>query len=359
MTLLEYARDKIDHFHENHPNMSGRFYAIIAGFSVGVQAIIAKFITKGVAFTITCGIQSIAGFVVLLLIFAGRNEPPLPKDEKSQNAVFLRGFVGSLLLIIFNLGMRILPAPQFMVLHNTSSIWVVILGPFLLSEYPNRTIVAMVVLSFVGVALLIDPSFILPASLVSAKHGSEGKDAIPLYYFIVPMITGIGTACVGIFLRAFAKTVTTYQNAFHFLVFAAFYSGLFRIGLPRSANEVDPTVFDYFMMSLIGVSAAAFQFLYSLAAKLEPRASILSMLLNSQVVFAYVMDFLILGNPVDTINCVGGSIVVLCAVVIGFSKEAISSNKVQLTGEPQAESRSPAGEPKHGLLELVEIKSKK
>lgn len=341
MALFHSLRAKALHLHEAHPSAVGRGYALLAGLSNALLAILMKFVSKGVPFTYTVTVQAATAITAVVAFYgAARGESPYPGDKQLDLALFLRGLMGSGLFMGFNLGLILLPAPNFMVINNTTSIWVVLLAPFFLNEYPNATILSMVLLSFLGIVLLVDPSFVLPASLLPDKLQAAPETRIPLYYYLLPLSTGIGGAGVNIFLKAFASRITVFNNAFYFLIFCAFYGGLLRATLPSQYAGTKPTGADLMLMAVTGVCGICFQIFLSLATKFEHRASIVSVLLNSQVVFTFLMDFLVLGNPVDGINCLGAVIVIFCAVVITFSKEAASKKDATEDSKPAAEMRS-------------------
>ena len=338
MPSLDSLKAIVAQVHAAHPSMAGRTYALCAGMCNALLAIFMKFVSKGVPFTATVGVQSAMAVLALTSVYGSLGESPFPANRALDLALFLRGLLGSFLFMGFNLGLKLLPAPKFMVLNNTTSIWVVLLAPFFLKEYPNRTILAMVLLSFLGIVLLVDPSLLLPAAaLPDSARAAPADTAPPLYYYLLPLSTGLGGAGVGIFLKAYAGRITAYQNAFYFLAFCAFYGGLFRIALPSQYSGATPTGKDLVLMGLTGVCGVSFQIFLSLATKFEHRASIVSVLLNSQIVFTYVLDFLVLGNPVDAVNCIGGAVVIFCAVVITFSKEAASSQKAQADSQTRPE----------------------
>ena len=175
----------------------GRFYALMAGLSNALLAIFMKFVSKGIPFTWISIVQSVTALLSIVAVYGSQGESPYPGCRKLDLALFLRGLGGSFLFMGFNLGLILLPASTFMVLGNTYSIWMVLLAPFFLKEYPNATIISMVLLSFLGIVLLIDPSFVLPASLLAEKYRIAAQTRTPLYYYIMPLATSLGGAGVG------------------------------------------------------------------------------------------------------------------------------------------------------------------
>ena len=129
---------------------------------------------------------------------------------------------------------------------------------------------------------------------------------------------------MNIYLKAFAGRITPFQNVYFFAIFLAFYTGLAQIVVPRDlTTEQKMTTADILLTALQDLFIIGYQYLVARASKLESRASIVGMLLNSQVLFAYILDIIVLGHAIDIYNVVGGVIVVVAAVVIAFSREKI------------------------------------
>ena len=147
------------------------------------------------------------------------------------------------------------------VINNMQSVWTVLLAPFFLKEYPNCLVISMIAMTLFGVVLLVDPTFILPDSLYSAPVQSSNNDygKIPLYYYIIPILTGVSAACVAIYLKMFSGRITVYQNLFFFLTFASFYVGLCsNISFFGQTNEYKPSFKDIFFLGVAGLCVAFF-----------------------------------------------------------------------------------------------------
>jgi len=302
---------------KKHPEMAGRIFALLAGLCNACLAIITKFVTKGVFFATMASSQAIFAFL-LIFVFFGFKQDAFNPDKRVATGLILRGVFGSFFFIVFNLGLKILPPPKFMVINNMMSVWTVILAPFFLNEYPTKLIIAMVLLTFFGVALLIDPSMVLPSFLYPSSASSD----FPIYYYLPPLSTGMSAAGIGIYLRAFAGRITPFQNTFHFVIFSLMYIGLTLTIRPMDPATDSPLSFiDICITAFQGFFLIGFQYCLTKASSLEKRASIIAMLLNSQVIFTYILDYFILGHTVDLLNLTGGFIVVIAAVIIAFSRE--------------------------------------
>ena len=340
--VFTYLKEKVGEYHEHHPCMVGRFYALSAGLANASVVVILKFIQPGLHFSAIISIQSISALCFMFMLYMRPGSGVYSKIPRINTLLLLRGLSGFVLMSLFNLGIQLLPASSFIVIHNTQSIWTVLLAPFLLKEYPNKQLVALVLISFVGLILLVKPTILLPTSLYEDLHAAPD---FPVYYYIVPLTTGLGVALTGMFLKAFSKEISSYQNAYHFLCVGSMSNGLVRI-YKVSSETVHLSMYDVIVIALSGAGTIGFQVAISLAFKYEKRVAITNTLLNSQVVFAYMMQFFLLSTPLDVINCVGGAILIICAVLITLTKEAleIAKNndavelKVSSPVEPKEES---------------------
>ena len=348
--VFTYLKEKATHYGEHHPCMVGRFLALMAGLSNACIVISVKLISHSIHFTSISSIQVMSGLFLTFFIYMGKGKgSPFPQKPNLQRALLYRGLSGSLIFVGFNLGAKLLPSSKFMVINNTQSIWMVILGPFFIKEYPNRLIVSMVLISFIGIIILIDPSIIIPSSfLPENSQPGNNKKVDSLLYYLFPVTTSIGGAGVNMFLKAYSKEITSYQNAYYFLIFVAFYSGFLSSQL-RDVSFAQPGIFDYVMMLLSGFFMVGYQFFLALAMKFETRASIVSVLLNSQILFTCILDVFILGSDLEVTSIIGGLIIIVCAVIITFTKESLSQNNE--TTPPGLSPNENVGEG-HGVLEM-------
>ena len=147
------------------------------------------------------------------------------------------------------------------VINNMQSVWTVLLAPYFLKEYPNCLVISMIAITIFGVVLLVDPNLLLPASLYEPPVVSANNEYahIPLYYYLIPVSTGISAACVAIYLKVFSSRITVYQNLFFFMIFGNFYVGMCsNIHYFSQTNEVKPSIKDIICLTVAGLCVAFF-----------------------------------------------------------------------------------------------------
>lgn len=312
----------LSQLHETHPLFMGRMYALLAGLSNALMAISFKYVTPTTKTSVVASVNASIGICISFAVFSTRGYAAYHPGKIEGFALFLRGLLGSACFVVFNLGMRLLPAPKMIVINNMQVIWVTILAPFLLKEYPTKMIIFLVCLCFFGVVLLVDPSFVLPNYVLSLSgYEIEAERAsVPLYYYLMPVATGLAAAMIGIFMMAFSQTVSVFHNSAIFFIFALLYAGIWRT-LTDEKGDVPPVLSDYLIMFSQSLFTNGFQVFFSLASKYEKKASIVSMLMSSQVLFTFILDYFLLGNKSNILNLIGAGVVLGTAFAITLQRE--------------------------------------
>ena len=92
-----------------------------------------------------------------------------------------------------------MPPQEFVVLNNTNSLFVVLLGPFLLQEWPTKKILVLVLISFLGILLVVNPGLLGLGVLKTVEQD------VSFYGYMCALASGLGSAGVTLFLKAFGK----------------------------------------------------------------------------------------------------------------------------------------------------------
>ena len=315
--------EKLAALHESHPNLCGRTYALLSAVCTAFTVIVVKLIDKKISFATLGSAQGAIGVLFAHLMY-GRSQSPYPADSKVAIGLFLRGFLGALVGVFIVLGFKVVPPQKGIVLLNTTTLWVVFLGMYFLNEYPNKLILSMIFLMFLGVILLIDPSLILPSRWLPPSQ-IDMEVNVPIYYYLLPMSGGISGAAVTVYLKIFSGQVTPYMNSFWYFMFLTFWMGVVMEFIPFSEEALRPSIKDILLMIIFGFLGNGYQFFLALSARYEKRTSIISMLANFQIVLAYILDYIILGHQIEPVNAIGGLIIISATITIAFSKESLST----------------------------------
>ena len=209
-------------YRDEHPERLGRILVLITAFSASLQTIIMKFASRKypdtsifeilkkksyrkIDETHTIRISQMQGFMSLVfgvfLCYKVFKIPLWPKDTKMRLIFAARGAIGAPIFCLFMTAQKLVPPQQFVVLNNTNTFFVVLLGPLLLKEYPNMKIIVLMLISFIGILMVVDPS------ILGLGHTIAGsvQENTPVSYLMFALASGLGGALVTIFLKAFGK----------------------------------------------------------------------------------------------------------------------------------------------------------
>lgn len=137
------------------PNL-GSFWMLVAAFGFAVMGALvkvgaAKFNSAELVFY-----RSLFGLlVVYVYIFAKK----LPLATPVMGKQMSRALVGFASLVLFFYAIAHLPLATAVTLNYTSALFLALLMPLMLHEKPKPILYAMIVLGFVGVVMLLKPSF--------------------------------------------------------------------------------------------------------------------------------------------------------------------------------------------------------
>lgn len=324
--MIQAVKDKIGYLHDNHPAAMGRSYALLAALSNASQTVAMKMVDKRFNIISILPVQ-VCIAAISIIVFGAVGDSMYNPDMGLTSALMIRGILGAFNYLLFCYGLRVLPVQKFIVLCNTMPVWVVILSPFILNEYPNRTLIAMLVISCLGIVIMVDPSLILPLSwLPESSRVNEAADYNKLL-LIIPILGALVGASLSIFLRKFAGRISIGQNSSYFLTFMCFLTGITSNIIPVPEEESVSGVKEILKIGFVGICQVGFLTNLSLAVKYEKRASYVSLLINSQIIIAYALDVIILGNTIKFLNIVGGAMIIFSSVVIALSKDEMSAKE--------------------------------
>lgn len=177
-------------------------------------------------------------------------------------------------------------------LNKMSPFFAIIFSTFLLKEKADKVQWAIILAAFAGALFVIKPTF-QNAELIPSASGFIGGVCAGLAYTFVRRITG--------------KGVKSYYIVFFFSAFSTL------VALPV-------VLFDYFPMTWqqllflvgAGVSAAVAQFSITTAYSFAPAKEV-SIYDYSQVIFAAVLGFIVMGQVPDMWSFIGYAIIIAAA----------------------------------------------
>jgi len=225
-------------------------------------------------------------FLIATFMF-GRREILIIQSR--PRAVAVRAILGTVTLITTFTAYSLMPMAETAVLLFTASLFIPVLGVAILRETVGPYRWTAVLVGFVGVAIMVNPS------------GETNTLGVT-----VALCAALMQAFMSILLRHMSGHERPETITFYFFIIGTFVTGL---ALPFVATG--PTLAEIPLFFGVGLSGAAAQWLYSVALKSTP-AAVVAVFNYSSIVWAMLFGWLIWNDwPLPIV--LAGSIVVIAS----------------------------------------------
>ena len=205
-----------------------------------------------------------------------------------------RAITGALAIIALFYGLRELPLADVVSLTFGGPIFVTIASIFFLSEQVGIKRWSAVFIGFIGMLLIIQPTFL---------------DLN--YYYISPIIFCIFFACVAISVRSLSKTEANYTIAFYFTSLCTII-GLCSIFF---VDWIMPSKIDFLIFIILGLCGSAGNLLLTHSYRLA-EASLVTPIKYLSLIFAIIFGFFIWSEVPKVLTLLGAALVVLSSLII-------------------------------------------
>lgn len=138
-----------------------------------------------------------------------------------------------------------------------------------------------------------------------------------IVWIVFPLIAGIANAGVTNILQIYGSGFTPIESSFWFATIVTAVTGLIVAGLPIQIFDTEIYVFSF---PLLGLLMFATQMFMGLACRYEKRASVLSPILSTNIVFIYIIE-IIIGKEIKTLECIGAIIVLTAVSLLSVAKD--------------------------------------
>jgi drug/metabolite transporter (DMT)-like permease len=234
-------------------------------------------------------------FLMAIFLF-GRRE--ILVIQSKPRAIALRAVLGTVTLITTFVAYSLMPMTETAVLLFTASLFVPVLGVAILGERVGPYRWTAVLVGFVGVAIMVNPT------------GETNTLGVTL-----ALCAALMQAFMSILLRHMSGHERPETITFYFFVIGTFVTGL---ALPFVATG--PTLAEIPLFFGIGLSGAAAQWLYSTALKNTPLA-VVAIFNYSSIVWAMLFGWLIWSDwPLPIV--LAGSVVVIASNMLIIWRES-------------------------------------
>jgi drug/metabolite transporter (DMT)-like permease len=217
--------------------------------------------------------------------------------------LILRGFAGFIALNCFYYAIKNMPLADATVIQYSSPVFTALLAGIFLGERMRPFEVACMAVSFGGVLLVAQPSFLF-------AHASS----TPPLTFAIALAGAIVSAVAYTTIRRLRKT----DDPDVIVLYLPLVAVPLSIG-PVARDATMPAPFEWLLLLGIGVTTQIAQVFMTKAIVREPagRATAVSYL---QVAFAYAWGLLFFGERPNALGLVGAAIVALATVGLSLSK---------------------------------------
>ena len=172
----------------------------------------------------------------------------------------------------------------------------------------------LTILVLTGLVFIAQPSFIFPQSLEETK-----TDHRPLG-IALGTLSAFLKAVVVVCIRKMGADVHFSLSLFYFSVFGFVVSAVYALA---ENNEGLPCSRDLMIMILVSVFALLSIIFETMALQVQ-EASLMTIVMTTQVVFAFLLEFLFLGEHPSVYSIVGASVIsfsCLCLLVLNFRRK--------------------------------------
>jgi drug/metabolite transporter (DMT)-like permease len=218
------------------PNL-GSLWMLVAALGFAIMGALVKIGAQKFSPAELVFYRSLFGLLsIWLYIFSQK----LPLATPVMGKQMSRAIVGFISLVLFFYAIAHLPLATAITLNYTSPLFLALFLPFVLQEKPKKTLFIALMIGFVGVALLLQPSFTRQDWLA----GSLG------------LLSGVGAAIAYIHVKQLAKAQEPdWRTVFYFTLVSTVGAGLWML-----VNSFQPLLWQDLPLLLgLGVSATIAQ----------------------------------------------------------------------------------------------------
>lgn len=230
--------------------------------------------------------------MIIASIAMAKNKCSVVPPKGARLDLFLRSAIGYLGVVCNFYAISRLNISDASLLNKMSPFFAIIFSTFLLKERANRVQWAIIITAFIGALFVIKPTF----------QNAE------LFPSIMGFVGGVCAGCAYTFVRrATNKGVKSFYIVFFFSTFSTLAA------LPFTIIGFQPmTAGQFFSLVGAGVCAAVAQFAITSAYSFAPAKEV-SIYDYSQIIFAAVLGFVVMGQIPDGWSFLGYAIIIAAA----------------------------------------------
>ncbi|KAN0022424.1 hypothetical protein ACTFIU_004607 [Dictyostelium citrinum] len=296
-------------------NNKGLLLLVLSAFLFSFMAYLVKLISKEFDSLEIAFMRSFYGLVgCIILLFSLRENPLGPKHVRWFLAA--RGLSGAISLCAYFYTLTVLPLSEAVIISFTSPVITAALAAVVLKERWGGIEAICAFLSLCGVVVVSKPSFLF-------HHHSDGSttengdDGGKLLYVFIGIAGAFFTAVSYIAVRKVGPSV----NPFVLVIYFSAVSSV--LCLPASfafQTFVWPSLKGWGYITLIGVVATIAQGAVNAGIQLSKKTSTAAAMNYLQIIFTFIWQITLMGEPLDWITILGALLILCCAAITAFKK---------------------------------------
>ncbi|CAD8100569.1 unnamed protein product [Paramecium primaurelia] len=230
--------------------------------------------------------------------------------------LFMRSLLGYLGTIFFYQGIKQVSISEGQVLFRTSPLWTSLMAIYYLkTEKLERNLFVNLILGFLGIFLISQPSILLEMMGYEKK---EKHIETSLIGIILMISAAICSSIIQVLINTLAKSVNQLVILQYFCIITIVATSTNLFIFP-SKLWVIPNNFETIMLIMIGVTSYITQLLMN-RAYIKGNLAEISMLGQSQVIFGYIID-LLMGTNMTVFSNLGTCLIVASLVKVVQDKQ--------------------------------------
>ena len=319
--MIDACIEKLFQFHDRYPSKIGQLYLILVSLcTTGIFAS-SKLLTERHPLSVI--LYDVAILMTICIYFFSKkyNVKQLQNDKPEvQWKLFLRGFIGSSNWLIITGGAVQIPIQLIGVLVATNTFWGQFFDAFISGIKITKTMIILVITTFFGIVLVVNPEFML--GYFGVVYESSEEDPKSSLFYI-----GVFLALLGTFLSVYinwliaglSQSIHPLQNMFYFAVFCTWAAGFVRL---ISGGDVPWLPHEYLYLLIQFLSMIGLQNGLYFGNKLEKRLSYVAVLQNLNIVWNFAQAIQVWNDVIQISNIVGAAVVIFSGIFIMYKKES-------------------------------------
>ena len=299
--------------HKKSPEVCARTYALTVAVCNTLLAISGQMFDKKRSPFQACLIQSITASGLIALAAYYTSKQILPKTAKEAKIFVIRAAFSAVLGLCFRASSMLLPTQVFIVLLNMNVVYASIIEPLKQGMRPSFKSASMVLLSFLTITLLAFPQWV---GFKASYPIRRDMTSLEVLGFGLVTLYALGNVLLSIFYSRAKESMTPFQESFSASIGLAVVSGVCSRLWPAPAISSK----DYYLGVACGLIVCVSYLGWYLASKFAKSISRISMVLNLEVVFTFLVDILFVSQNFVFCHCLGASVLYVAQATLARSR---------------------------------------